>query len=194
VKISYVFMCKPFSLRKLAYVTSLFFLNLFILILSPKINAQIKTYNKENSGDKKNMPIKNTKTDNEWKKDLTPEQYEVLREKGTEKPFSGKYWDFDKDGIYKCAACGAQLFDSNTKFDAGCGWPSFSDVMNSDKIITMEDYSHGMKRIEVMCANCGGHLGHVFDDGPKPTGLRYCINSVSIEFKDREETADKKKD
>lgn len=128
------------------------------------------------------MNIKVQKTDNEWKESLTPDQYQVLREKGTEKPFTGKYWNFDEKGIYNCAACGQVLFDSETKFDAGCGWPSFSDVVNNKNVILKDDYTFGMHRIEVMCSNCGGHLGHVFDDGPKPTGQRFCINSASIEF------------
>ena len=123
------------------------------------------------------------KSDEEWRQALTPQQYEVLRNKGTERPFTGKYYMHKEKGTYVCAACGADLFMSETKFDAGCGWPSFYDVLDSSKVVYTKDSSHGMIRTEITCARCGGHLGHVFDDGPLPTGLRYCINSVSIEFK-----------
>lgn len=126
------------------------------------------------------MPF--NKTEEEWKKTLTPEQYRVLREKGTEAPFSGKYYRHDEKGNYHCAGCGALLFSSDSKFDAGCGWPSFSAALEKGNILEKTDTSHGMVRTEVVCKNCGGHLGHVFDDGPSPTGLRYCINSVSINF------------
>jgi len=129
------------------------------------------------------MSDKVVKTDEEWKKVLSPEQYEVLREKGTEAPFSGKYYLHKEKGVYVCAACGAELFRSDTKFDAGCGWPSFFDAIDSSKIVYTKDMSHGMVRTEITCAKCGGHLGHVFDDGPAPTGTRYCVNSLSIEFK-----------
>jgi peptide-methionine (R)-S-oxide reductase len=117
----------------------------------------------------------------EWREELTDEQYRILREAGTEAPFSGEYVDHKEDGSYACVGCGATLFDSETKFDSGCGWPSFSDVDN-DRVETRPDNSHGMQRTEVLCANCGGHLGHVFDDGPEPTGKRYCINSAVLEF------------
>lgn len=123
-----------------------------------------------------------TKTEEEWKKQLNPEQYHILREKGTERPFTGKYYLHKEKGVYVCAACGNELFKSDTKFDAGCGWPSFSDVIDKNKVVFNRDTSHAMIRIEITCAKCGGHLGHVFDDGPQPTGLRYCINSASIEF------------
>ncbi|MBD3318525.1 peptide-methionine (R)-S-oxide reductase MsrB [Candidatus Woesearchaeota archaeon] len=121
------------------------------------------------------------KSDEYWKKKLTSEQYRVLREKGTEAPFSGEYVKFDKKGKYVCAACGNVLFDSSTKFDSSCGWPSFYDAKKGS-VEFHDDDSHGMHRIEVTCKKCGGHLGHIFDDGPKPTGKRYCINSVSLKF------------
>jgi peptide-methionine (R)-S-oxide reductase len=123
------------------------------------------------------------KSEEEWKQTLTPEQYHVLRQKGTERAFTGKYWNHHEDGTYTCAACGQELFTSDTKFDSGCGWPSFYDAKDNGTVVFHEDFSHGMHRIEVLCSRCGGHLGHVFNDGPQPTGQRYCINSVSIDFR-----------
>ncbi len=122
-------------------------------------------------------------TDEDWKKKLTPEQYNVLREKGTEAPFSGKLYDNHQTGMYECAACGQQLFASNAKFDSGSGWPSFDNPVNTENVILQEDNSHGMNRTEVICKKCGSHLGHLFNDGPKETtGLRYCINSCALSF------------
>jgi peptide-methionine (R)-S-oxide reductase len=122
-------------------------------------------------------------TEEEWKKKLSKIEYYVLREKGTERPFTGEYWNHKEKGIYKCAGCGAELFSSSTKYASGCGWPSFYDAIDKSKIEEKIDLTHGMKRIEVLCKNCGGHLGHVFNDGPfDKTGLRYCINSVSLKF------------
>lgn len=121
-------------------------------------------------------------TEDYWKEKLSAEEYRILREKGTERPFSGKYNDFFEEGTYVCAACGAKLFDSRTKFDSSCGWPSFDDAIEGAVKYT-QDNSHGMRRVEVTCAHCDGHLGHVFEDGPKETtGLRYCTNSISIKF------------
>ncbi|WP_255191208.1 peptide-methionine (R)-S-oxide reductase MsrB [Natronobeatus ordinarius] len=122
-------------------------------------------------------------TEAEWRERLSEEEYRILREAGTEPPFSGEYVDHEDDGTYTCAGCGATLFDAGTKFESGCGWPSFYDT-DDDRIETRTDTSHGMVRTEVLCGNCGGHLGHVFEDGPEPTGLRYCINSVALEFED----------
>jgi peptide-methionine (R)-S-oxide reductase len=124
------------------------------------------------------------KSDSEWRQTLSAEQYRILRQKGTERAFTGKYWNNHDDGTYTCAGCGQTLFTSDTKFDSGCGWPSFYQAMDKTAVEFHDDYSFGMRRVEVTCRRCGGHLGHVFDDGPKDkTGLRYCINSASIEFK-----------
>lgn len=126
------------------------------------------------------------KTEEEWKKNLSPEQYHVLREKGTERPFTGKYYLNKEKGVYVCAACGNELFTSEMKFDSGCGWPSFDKEIEGGKIIVKNDMSHGMVRTEIMCAKCGSHLGHIFDDGPTETGVRYCVNSLSLDFKENQ--------
>jgi len=128
-----------------------------------------------------------TKSEKEWKEILTDQEYEVLREKGTERAFTGDLLDNKKEGVYTCAACALPLFSSDTKFKSGTGWPSFYDVVGDTNVIELDDRSYGMVRTEVVCGRCGGHLGHVFEDGPKPTGLRYCINSVSLDFEEEED-------
>jgi peptide-methionine (R)-S-oxide reductase len=129
---------------------------------------------------KKDFPVK--KSDADWRKELTPEQYNVLRQAGTDAPFRGKYTDTTDTGVYRCSACNYEIFRSDHKFHSGCGWPSFYAAAAKDHVVLRPDNSHGMQRVEVLCASCGGHLGHLFEDGPKPTGQRYCINSTSLKF------------
>lgn len=122
------------------------------------------------------------KTEAEWREILTPDQYAVCRGKATEPAFTGRYWNHHEPGVYRCAACRADLFSSGAKYDSGSGWPSFREPVAADRIATEEDLGHGMRRVEILCARCGSHLGHVFDDGPRPTGQRFCVNSLSLEF------------
>jgi len=145
-------------------------------------------------GQNNNTMTKINRTEKEWAKKLSPQQYQVLRQCGTEPPFTGKYYQNTKDGNYYCAACGALLFTSDAKYDSGSGWPSFYAPANNKNIIEVRDTSHGMDRIEIRCAYCGGHLGHLFPDGPRPTGLRYCVNSLALDFEEiPKKTKDKKK-
>jgi len=150
----------------------------FIFTLISCSNAQTS---KQIDSDK-TLKFEITKSNDEWKKELSEDAYNVLREKGTERAYTGKFYKHDENGVYTCGACGEPLFSSKTKFESGSGWPSFYDVVENGNVLVSKDSSHGMQRDEVVCGKCGGHLGHVFEDGPRPTGLRYCINSISLDF------------
>lgn len=169
-------------MKRKSLIIPLFFSMLSVTQLCAQKNAH--TDNNNQKPNSKPMQNKVTKTEAEWEVCLTPEQYQVLRQKGTEYAFTGKYYHFDKEGIYLCAACGNKLFTSDTKYDSGSGWPSFFKPYSKDAIEIKKDTSSGMDRLEIICGKCGGHLGHVFNDGPKPTGLRYCVNSLSLDFKE----------
>lgn len=168
------------------YPVVLFLLACLTLNISCAQQPKPATATESKSTTESSDTSKVSKTNAEWKKELTPEQYRVTCEGSTEPAFTGKYWDHHGDGVYHCVRCGAPLFDSNTKFDSGTGWPSFTDPLQFSGIGEKPDFSFGMVRTEIVCNKCGAHLGHVFDDGPGASGMRYCVNSISLEFRERE--------
>lgn len=172
------------KMKETAYLIALLLLGVFAFAEMKNNSGTIKLYSVEKKGFI--MSEKINKTDQEWKETLTSDQYQVLRKKGTERPFTGEYWKTKEKGTYKCAACGNDLFSSTTKFDSGTGWPSFYKPVAEENVESERDSTLGMVRTEVLCSRCGGHLGHVFDDGPEPTGLRYCINSASLKLDKKE--------
>ena len=160
-----------------------YFIFILTIISCSKNNLKETTMEKPENSNSNTFKIQ--KSEEDWKKELTSEQFYVMREAGTERPFTGKYNMHFEKGIYTCGACGTPLFTSESKFDGHCGWPSFDEEIADGKILERTDTSHGMTRTEILCANCGSHLGHVFDDGPTETGLRYCVNSLSLDFEEK---------
>ena len=166
---------------------AIFGMNCFAILIAVVMISSCS--NSRTINNTEDMEYSNAKSDEEWREVLTPFQFQVLRESATERPFTGEFYDTKDTGLYYCAGCGDLLFRSDTKFDSGCGWPSFFEPSTKESIVYIKDTTLGMIRTEVLCGGCGGHLGHVFDDGPPPTGLRYCINSASLRFEKEKPTA-----